>query len=376
MSRAWMWFILSCKRYFRRISFLLILFLLPAAVRGIRSAEAGGGTEVKIAVFAEGMETEGNAPKSESGDLPLEQILAKRLVSAAEKQEESLLQFYICGSEQQVKDEVASRRAECGYVIGENLRERLAEKDYKRIIRVYSAPSTVAASLSTEVVFSVLMELYDGELLAGYAKDSAIFDSIGAVGSPEREQLAKQAGKLYETWLYNGSTFRFTSGLEKSVNSEENEEPADSVFPVRGIVAVYIFIIGLYAAAMNLSDEKKGLFFSIPYGYRTVCRMAALTAPVFLAALSGLAALWSGNAISGFGRELPAILLYMAAVVLFSWLLRCAVGNPEVIYCLLPFFLIGSLVFCPVVIDIGRYLPAAEPVQKLFLPWHYLHFFN
>lgn len=372
MSRAWMWFILSCKRYFRRISFLLILLLLPVALGGIRTAEESGKTEVRIAVYAE--ETD----EKNTEQMPLEQMLVQRLTDGGQEERDSLFRFYVCEGEQQVRDEVASKRAECGYVIGKGLREKLADKRYKRSIRVFSAPSTVAAELSVEVVFSVLMELYDGELLVDYVKSSAIFDEAAAPGSPEREKLAGQAAELYENWLYNGSTFRFTStswGVEQQ-NASEPGENTEAVFPVRGIVAVYIFIIGLYAAAMNLTDEKKGLFFAIPYGYRTICRIAALAAPVFLAALSGVAALWSGGAMTGAVQELPAMVFYTAAVILFAWLMRCVVGNPDMIYCLLPFFLIGSLIFCPVIIDIGRYFPAAEPVQKLFLPWYYLNFFG
>lgn len=297
MSRAWMWFILSCKRYFRRISFLLILLLLPVALRGIRTAEESGKTEVRIAVYAEKTDETGTE------QMPLEQMLVHRLADGG--QEESLFRFYICESEQQVRDEVASKRAECGYVIGKDLREKLARKRYKRSIQVFSAPSTVAAGLSSEVVFSVLMELYDGELLVDYVKSSTIFDEAAASQSPGRETLASQAAELYENWLYNGSTFRFTSttlGMEQQKIYESGEN-TDTVFPVRGIVAVYIFIIGLYSAAMNLTDEKKGLFFAIPYGYRTICRIAALAAPVFLAALSGVAALWSGGAMTGAVQE-------------------------------------------------------------------------
>lgn len=33
-----------------------------------------------------------------------------------------------------------------------------------------------------------------------------------------------------------------------------------NVFPVRGIVAVYLFIVGLYSAVMVGIDEEKGLF--------------------------------------------------------------------------------------------------------------------
>ena len=367
MSRAWLWFMLSCKRYVKKFSFLLILLILPIAVRGIKTAEESGPTEVRIAVFAEGMED--TVPEV----MPLEQKLARRLAAGAPGDNEEMIKFYLCGSEQQVKDEVASKRAECGYVIDRNLQDKLEKKNFKRSIRVYSAPSTVTAGLSSEVVFAALMELYDKTLFIEYAGNSEIFDEAAPVGSPEREAIAEHAGELYDTWLRNGSTFRFVSG---TAGMERPGEDADSVFPVRGIAAVYIFVIGLYAAAMNLADEKKGLFLAVPYNTRTACRISSMAAPVFLAAVSGLAAIWSGGAMTGGIKELAVMAFYVMVVSAFSWLLRILVKSTEVICCLIPFFLIGSLLFCPVILDAGRYLPAVKYVQKFFLPWYYLKFFS
>lgn len=396
MNRAWLWFVLSCKRYVRRLSFLLILLILPLAVLGIRTAEEDGATEIRVSVYAEGSEnavlgggTGGGAEKA-AEELSLEQALVQRLISGMPAQDGSILTFYLCESEMQVREDVASKRAECGYVIAQDLRERLEKKDYKRSIRVYSAPSTVAAGLSTEVVFAALMELYDKELFVDYVENGGLFDEAAPKESLQREALIKQAGSLYETWLYNGSTFRFVAETvdRPAADAGYSDEGApgsdqkgaapekDAVFPVRGIVAVYIFIIGLYAAVMNLTDEAKGLFLAVPYNCRMACRISAMAAPVFLAAVSGMAALLSGGAMTGWFQEMPVMLLYLAAVTGFAWFLRVVVKSPEVLCCLIPFFLIGSLLFCPVIIDVSRYFPALETVQKLFLPWYYLNYFG
>ena len=104
---------------------------------------------------------------------------------------------------------MASRRAECGYVVYAGLEEKLDAKSYKRSIGVYSAPSTVAAALSTETVFAALMEIYDGELLADYVAENELFDPLGTAGGEAREKAAAQARELYAKWLESGSTFRF-----------------------------------------------------------------------------------------------------------------------------------------------------------------------
>ena len=55
-------------------------------------------------------------------------------------------------------------------------------KKYRRCIRVYAAPSTVLASLSTEVVFASLMKLYDREIFLDYVTEAQVLQEL-----PEEE---------------------------------------------------------------------------------------------------------------------------------------------------------------------------------------------
>lgn len=364
MRRIWMWFSLSCKRYIRRAPFLAILLLLPLGAFAVGRLETQTETEIKLAVFA---------PESEDGSL--EESLLETLTGR--EPNDGLFRFYACDSEEQVKEEVASRRAECGFVFPSGLQKKLDDKDYKRSIRVYSAPSTVTAKLSTEVVFAALIEAYDKTLLENYVKVGGAFDPVSPPGSGKRVEMAEEAGGLYEKWRDSGSTFHFEyvqENLETEPGAREHK-PAP-VFPVRGIVAVYVFLIGIYGAAMSLMDEEKGLFLAIPYRYRTPCRLAALSGPVVLAAGSGLAGLAAGGRSEQVGKELLAMFGYVCAVTVFSWLLRLICRRAELVCCLIPFFLAGSLVFCPVFFDAGQFLPAFQMVGRVFLPGYYLHLFG
>ena len=442
MRRAGIWFLLSCKRYIRRVSFLVILLLLPVVTVLVRGLERKEGTEIRIGVYVEkgeageavgsGRPGSGTAgakaersgpgiaviaeecpkpgtagiaaersgpgiaaiaaePDSESA-APLEWTLAQDL--AERTPAEGMFRFYLCDSEEQLRDQVASRQAECGYVISANLREKLDAGDYKRCIRVYKAPSTVAAELSSEVVFSVLMARYDRELFQDYVERGEAFLALADQKKPE--DLRKESGALYDAWMENGGTFRFEYKTVQGAAGEERREgktpgektregnspaikdsPQPSLFPVRGIVAVYVFVAGLYSAAVSLADERKGLFLALPAASRIPCQVAAMAGPVALAAGSGLLALASGGSL-GTGqvwREIGVMMAYGAVVALFSWILRMVCRREEAVCCLIPFFLIGSLLFCPVIVDVGRYVPALAGVGRLFLPWYYLEMF-
>jgi len=97
--------------------------------------------------------------------------------------------------------------------------------------------------------------------------------------------------------------------------------------------------------------------------------------PAALAAVSGLAALAGGGAFGRIWYEVPVMAGYVAAVTLFAWILGRVCRREAVLCSLIPFFLIGSLVFCPVFLDVGRYLPGLMAVRTWFLPWYYLRMF-
>lgn len=377
MRRIGIWFFLSCKRYLHRWSFLIILLLLPFGAFLIRESQKEEASEIRIAVCI----TQEGAPNDTFGKETQETgALEERLLEVLVSREpgEGLFRFYRCENEQQVKDEVSSRRAECGYVIPADLQKQLDRRKFKRCIRVYSAPSTIAAELSSEVVFAAMIELHDRELFAEYMKemlDTAETgekdDTSGTILAPAQDDILE----AYDKWKENGSTFHFTYESLDRQGQTDAQLFAASVFPVRGIVAVYLFVTGLYSAAISLADERKHLFLAIPSGSRTWCRLAAMAAPVFLAGISGLAALVAGNIGWRGGRELAALAGYGAAVVIVSWAVRLICRREALICCLIPFFLVGSLVFCPVFLDIGKYIPQFRMLGKFFLPWYYLKLF-
>ncbi len=370
MSRMLVWFWLSCKRYGRKPSFLALLLLLPLGAYMLSLVGGEDSMAVRIALYAE--------DGADSLGARLVQDLAEPGPGGepGEPGDGGMFSFYICGSGQQVEEEVASRRAECGYVVYAGLKEKLDRGQYKRCIGVYSSPSTVVAALSTETVFAAMAGLYDKELLMDYVARDEIFEPLGELGSARRRELSVKAGELYEKWRAGGGTFRFA--FYQAEGGTEKEWAAGSfpggedVFPVRGIVAVYLFLVSLYSAVCVGMDEEQGLFLPLPYSQRLSCRLACLAAPVMMAAASGLAALACGGAARDILGEAATLAVYGLSLVLVSYVFKVITRRHQALCCLIPFFLIGSLLFCPVFVDIGHFIPAFRHVGRLFPPYYYL----
>ena len=67
--------------------------------------------------------------------------------------------------------------------------------------------------------------------------------------------------------------------------------------------------------------------------------------------------------------------MYCLAVCIFAYGAKAVCRKPQILCCMIPFFLVGSLVFAPVIVDIRQFFPAMGWVEKLFLPSWYLRAF-
>lgn len=382
MKMVFVWFFLSCKRYLKKPGILLALLLLPVtawiAGKYIHPENEG----IKIALYlqetaGENVDlSENGEQKNGSGEYDPEQNwknmgiqLVKDLLNSSVKEvdntngasaeSESLFWFYLCDSEEQLKAHVASEKAECGYVVPEDLGERLRNKKIKNTITLYTSPSTVTGSLSTESIFAALARLYDRQILVDHMQDEA-------------------TGDLYDTWYANGNIFHFeyVYGDIQIDADHVRTKSANNIFPVKGINAVIIFIMSLYSACILKEDEKKGLFSTLHSGEKQSCQIVMFLALPVLSFISGILALFfAGILKSGISGifQIAELILYTTAAGVYAWILKLLVRSSSILLCLIPFFLMGSLIFTPVFVDIGRFVPSIGWIGRLFLPYYFLH---
>lgn len=348
MNKMGLWFLMSFKRQLKRPFFLVLLLLIPVGMGFFRQMEQKDSGQIAIALYSD----------EDAWNEKVMKVLTDGGHSFA---------FYITESKEALFKDVAAKRAECGYVFPAGLKELLDRGEYRRKISMVVSPSTVAAQLASEAVFSGLFKVYGRDLLRQYAKTGELFAPFSAAGDGA---VWEELEPLYDQYLENGSTFAFEYGTESGGRIEDNTIKA--AFPVRGIAAVFILVIGLSAAVTAASDEKKGLFQSMAGMRKTICILVQMAAPILLSGLSAFLCLAASGEVGKPGTEAAALLAYAVAVTLFSCLLERVIKNPLFLSGLIPFFIIGSLVACPVFADLSAFVPLLKTVRLLFLPYYYL----
>lgn len=346
----WLWFILSCKRQLKNRFFVILLVLLPIALYFLSQTEQKDDGKIKIALYT---------AEQGIGQQTIDQLSGM----------EGMFEFYQCRDMQQLEADVASNRAECGYVFTAGLQDKLDQKEIRRCIEVYSSPSTITDGLTKEIVFSCLLEQYGPDLLLRFANSNEFYRQYLDQG------ILDQLYDQFDFFFQNGSTFSFRY---ETLSSETIEDQTAAIqFPVRGIAAIYLMVIGIFSAITLKQDEKKGIFMRMRGAAgRTISKIIGIFVPVMLAGGSVYLALIITGNIESIFYEIAALAAYIIIIVAFSYLAHLIVKDPLTLSLAIPFLIIASMVFCPVFIDVSKWYPQIQSIRYLLLPHYYLMFFQ
>ncbi len=363
----WIWLLM--KRLWRQPAYVMLLGLIPIlgwAVGRMEQGEPGGAV---VAVCVE------------------ESAWSGRIVEELrELAADSSLRFVFHEEAVDVERSVMRGTADCGFVIGSDIDERVIGNDWAKCITVYETPSGSITGMAKERIGNVIFKLYSEQCYEEYMRLAAVQESVD-----EFVDFAKEA---YERHLVDGSTFGFTyHGYDRysQYTSDTNVISDTTVFPVKGVFAVIIFISGMCGMLEYDTDKSEKRFLRMAPNVLTyIVDIWISTVFVSLAVLlclwisdgirygngvegisrfSGLLSVWS---MSMWGRQIWNLFLYQCIVVVYCGVLGIILRRQEAVAAAIPVFAMASLVCAPVFIRLATYVPVFGVLEKLFPVTYYL----
>ena len=339
------------KHYLLRNRIWIFFFLLAGVflfLFGEKSQKTVIYNGIKTGIFAE----------DEAGE---------RLFSKLQE-EEGIFDFALYNDQEEMLRQIENGSLECGFVLPEGFYENLEQGKMMRQIVLYYSPASSAHKISYEVVFGHLFELLSDHVLSDYVEYTR---EAGIFGHEEREDfsenLLEEILEKNEYYSQNGSTFSF---LYEQIGKEGKQE-AQSLNVVKGCIAVVVFLMSLLGLAN--SYESKAIQGGLSKSRQRKIRETALN--IFILGsilLGGILLILSGSG-EGFKKEALGLMVYFVILEIYIRMLKLIIRTSEAVYGLIPVLILGSLLFCPVFIQIKAYLPIAEAVEKLFPVSYYLN---
>lgn len=335
--------------------------------------------------------------------------------------EEGVVKFCPCTDEWEVERRVVKAEADCGFVVRANIGEQMMDREWHNAITVYETSSSSITGIAREQVSGVLFKLYSEQNYEDYmrvvAEETANETGEGTeenIGEAAGEETAKSgteefvdfAKNAYEKHLTDGSTFavRYVGGdglvggnpyVQESVGMNGGMTAGDNisaggnmpVFPLKGVLAVVIFVSGMCGMLEYGRDMQEKRFDRIASKRLTYAVNVWL--PTIFVSLAALMCLWVSDGIRHYGgmaadsfgsvwtigmwvRQTVNLVTYQGIIVLYCGILGLILRRQEAVAAAIPILSIGSLVCAPVFIRLAAFFPVFKVLEKLFPVTYYL----
>lgn len=354
MKKIMLWLWLLTKRQLKNVFFLMIVVLVPVL------------SFVASRVDSLSQETQNRAALYARDDDKIAAGTIEELLTA-----DSSYEFYLCGSEEELIDEVRDGNAQCGFIFDDKLTERIEKGKYKGNLIIVAKKNSILADTIRETVF------------AAYFKEFAKKTGLDFIASNEKfsqmdpEGLEQFEG-AYEQYREGSGTFKVSfetmDGADSFAETQVIETTAVK-FPLRGIMAVLIMTGTMMGLLGWLSDREKGVFAPMKHDFIVLSRLFYVLIPTAFLGISTIISLMACGENVSLGHEIMTMAGYVVLLTVIGTFFSFLIRKSSAVISAMPVFIIGSLLICPVLIDLTLYVPVLKWIRYLFVPYYYMNSF-
>lgn len=346
MKNACKWLFLLNKRLYKKVTFVLILLMIPLLVFGYSFLARQESGVLTIALAQEG--------KDDTATAIMQEL----------KESTNLIRFLICEATDTAEQMVSDGKADAAWIFADELENRIYRfvsdpSKHNAFVRIVERESSVPLMLSREKLSGAVFGCCSRALYLSYIREH-----VREMDDVSDETLMEH----YDSISADTDLFEFSS-MEGTVNPQEKQEDNYLLTPVRGLLAVVMVLSGMATAMYYIRDDLSGTFSWVPEQKKAFVELGyQMISACNVAVVIVLALIASGLSVS-LGREVLAILLYGICTALFCMTLRRICKRLTVLSMLLPLLIVVMLVVCPVFFDIAK----LRQLQYIFPPSYYVH---
>lgn len=283
--------------------------------------------------------------------------ITKTVLSHLETLDDGLYRFYRSSSLSYLEEDVSLRKSECGYVFPNDLEKQL-QAGSKDCISVYTSPSTVLTAVVNEAIFNAIFEEYAKTMLADYIAENDVVSLTG-------DELRQSVDEHYAYEKENTPVFHV---VYEDVPESFYDDQALFQIPVRGLVVLLILLAALAGSSQFRHDAKKGRFllrrpdekWFVPFLYSYL--------PALFLSVFGLLALIIGSVAPvnvTLIAELALLIVFSALCSILCTLLGQIIKSSLAFDALIPVILLFCLLYSPVLMDLGDFIPGYKVLSWL-----------
>lgn len=365
MKDFWLTFQLHLRRLLRQKIILFCLVLLPCFSLGLGILAPANAPKVllRVGLYA-----------------PPDSVRANRVVDHTLTYTDDQVIFVKATDPTQLKNMVAARVWDSGYVFRDDFDQRIVQGKTNRSITRVGTPTSMylfSGWIITASIVAVCVDDITKNILTEQGLDPGLLENLPTTTKPTTQPpSAKEppgAGDppTADPGLTAQSMLKVTSltAPETTGNSQESLIAGGSL--TKGLTALFLLLISCLAAASHRQDLTTGFFSRVaPYVRPFQLFFTTYLALTALTGLAGLLALCIGAwffsaSFTPLWWNLLALACYLVFLAGWSYFLVSVFKKAQTILTLLPSLLIGCLLLSPILIDIANWLPSVDWLSRL-----------
>jgi hypothetical protein len=331
------------KRMLKKISFLLILCIIPVLT-------------VAMTFFA----------REESGVLNI--LLCTQDKNDAVSNEiinglldgDNIISFSKCDDIGDAYDRVKTGVADAVWIFKDNLQQRIDKyvsdgKENNAFVTVVERETNISLQLSHEKLCGAVFPYVSYSVF-----DNFLYTEIFTVDEITKEQIKK----AYDSAIGGGDLVTFESVSGETKGAKTNYLTA----PLRGLLSLVIVLCGLASVMYHQSDRENRIYDWMPKTKHIEFGFASCISAVFDSAVFVVLALTISELSMG-AYEILSAIVFMFATTAFCLLVGCITKKSSVTGKIMPFLMIILLVVSPIFFNLN----SLQGMQMLFPTYYYLY---
>jgi len=356
------------KRQLKKVSLYVILLSMAGSTFFIRHVAVDFAVNISIGVMNEENGQNGKQENNEdaNGGNGLAGADTAQRILGLMIGHKGLVKFVGYDNEEQMKQDIRTSDIYAGYIFTQDFGKDVEKDELKDSIRVISTEDSIVSKIANELVFSFVMQEYTYALLFYDTCETGYFDEF------DEEQIAKDLREFYEENRTNGSTFSVAYSGVKEPDGRMELDIFDYISPVvHGIIGVLIFLSGLCGTLILYKDRENGTFARFTAVQAIAVSFAEILIPVFLTGTAGMACLIFSGLYQGTLAQWGHMFFYLLLVSLYCLLLSSIIRSRVIFQAAVPVFLMASLLFCHVFVNLNTMVPQFEYISLLLPPYYF-----
>ena len=375
MEKYLIWYVLLLKRNSRRpvfwllpFCFLLLLWLLTATKLPADAAATVLLTMPETAQYDIPSDTPSDTQTGAQSGVrsgASAQALLKSL-----QQTDSVFTFETADTAEQLKEQVRTGRAQCGFLLAADFEQRLSDGDTDGLITYVYSPYSTKGAVARETVSAQLFRLRSALLLQD--NEQAIF---GTQDPQRTERIAQRSAHyLGGKDVFHMDFQEVGSGTVQNGQGRQLQDSQNVLQPVHGLAALMVFLSLLFSRGEQTARIAQGPATVLAPRERRRYRMAEDLAAVTLQAVAGFAGIRFLEPYGYAAAELGLWLLFLLWCCVWTQLLSVLLRREKSYGVTVLSLLLLSLLLCPIFWDVSQWIPAASAAADLLPVGLYLHF--